>query len=211
MGIIASQITRLTIVYSTVYSGDDQRKHQSSALLAFVRGIHRRPMNSPHKGPVTRKCFHLMTSSCIISLLDSVILRKENYRDGELCYRWWYAIAVDKYIHIWCCSYMIYIFIYIVIWYILKIPQLLLSNQNSKITYKTQWIPQFQYIYIYIYISFWNLVSSFLLQAFTVIKFSRLFYLNNIFQCWQNIRTNEINPMKPYLIRLNKHSPSDRD
>ena len=43
------------IVYSTVYSGEDQRKHQSSASLAFVRGIHRSPVNSPHKGPVTRK------------------------------------------------------------------------------------------------------------------------------------------------------------
>ena len=39
------------------------KKHQSSALLAFVRGIHRGPMNSPHKWPVTRKCFYLMTSS----------------------------------------------------------------------------------------------------------------------------------------------------
>ena len=51
----ASQITCLTIVYSTVYSGADQRKHQSYASLAFVWGIHRWPMNSPHKGPVTRK------------------------------------------------------------------------------------------------------------------------------------------------------------
>ena len=41
MGAFASQITSLTIVYSTVYSGADQRKHQSSASLAFVRGIHR--------------------------------------------------------------------------------------------------------------------------------------------------------------------------
>ena len=57
MGAIASQITSLTIVYSTVYSGADQRKHESSASLAFVRGIHRRPVNSPHKGPVTRKMF----------------------------------------------------------------------------------------------------------------------------------------------------------
>ena len=40
-GTIASQITSLTIVYSAVYSGADQRKHQSSASLAFVRGIHR--------------------------------------------------------------------------------------------------------------------------------------------------------------------------
>ena len=57
MGTIASQITSLTIVYSTVYSGADQRKHQSSASLAFVWGIHRGPMNSPHKWPVTRKMF----------------------------------------------------------------------------------------------------------------------------------------------------------
>ena len=38
---MASQITSLTIVYSTVYSGADQSKHQSSAPLAFVWGIHR--------------------------------------------------------------------------------------------------------------------------------------------------------------------------
>ena len=38
---MASQITSLAIVFSTVYSGADQRKHQSSASLAFVRGIHR--------------------------------------------------------------------------------------------------------------------------------------------------------------------------
>ena len=54
---IASQIASLTIVYSIVYSGTDQRKHQSSASLAFVQGIHRGPVNSPHKGPVTRKMF----------------------------------------------------------------------------------------------------------------------------------------------------------
>ena len=54
---MASQITSLTIIYSTSYSGVDQRKHQSSASLAFVRGIHRGPVNSPHKRPVTRKMF----------------------------------------------------------------------------------------------------------------------------------------------------------
>ena len=54
MGAMASQITSLTIVYSTVYSGADQRKHQSSASLAFVREIHRWPVNSPRKWPVTR-------------------------------------------------------------------------------------------------------------------------------------------------------------
>ena len=57
MGDIASQITSLAIVYSTVYSGTDQRKHQSSMSLAFVRGIYRTLVNSPHKKPVTRKIF----------------------------------------------------------------------------------------------------------------------------------------------------------
>ena len=52
---MALQITSLKIVYSMVCSAADPRKHQSSALLTFVRGIHRWPLNSPHKGPVTRK------------------------------------------------------------------------------------------------------------------------------------------------------------
>ena len=57
MGAIASQITSLVIVYSTVYSDANWRKHQSSASLAFVQGIHRGPVNSPHKWPVTWKMF----------------------------------------------------------------------------------------------------------------------------------------------------------
>ena len=57
MGAIASQITSLTIVYSIVYSEANQRKHQSSASLAFVQGIHLGPVNSRHKCPVTRKVF----------------------------------------------------------------------------------------------------------------------------------------------------------
>ena len=57
MGTVASQITNLTIVYSAVYSDADQRKYQSSASLAFVQGIHRGPVNSPHKWPVMRKIF----------------------------------------------------------------------------------------------------------------------------------------------------------
>ena len=66
MTTMASQITSLTVVYSNVYSDADQRKHQSSASLAFVRGIHRGPVNSPHKGPVTRKMFPI----------DDVIMEK---------------------------------------------------------------------------------------------------------------------------------------
>ena len=63
IGAMASQITSITIVYSTAYSYADPINHQSSASLAFVRGIHRWPVNSPHKWPVKRKCFHLMMSS----------------------------------------------------------------------------------------------------------------------------------------------------
>ena len=64
MGAMASQITSLTIVYSTFYSRRRSKKDQSSASLAFVRGIPRGPVNSPHKRPVTRK----------ISPFDDVIM-----------------------------------------------------------------------------------------------------------------------------------------
>ena len=68
----ASKITGVSSVYSTVCSGADQWKPTSSASLAFVRGIHRWPVNSPHKGPVTRKMFpfddDIMTPVIRISL-----------------------------------------------------------------------------------------------------------------------------------------------
>ena len=56
-GPIVSQITSLTIVFSTVYLATDQRKHQSAASLVFLWGIHRRPVTSPHKWSVRRKMF----------------------------------------------------------------------------------------------------------------------------------------------------------
>ena len=71
MGAIASQITNLTIVYSIIYSDADQRKHQSSASLAFVRWIHRGPVNSPHKWPVTQKMFPL--DEVIITVGDRTV------------------------------------------------------------------------------------------------------------------------------------------
>ena len=46
----------LTFTYLTVYLGAD-KKHERSASLALVPGIHRWPVNSPHKRPVTRKIF----------------------------------------------------------------------------------------------------------------------------------------------------------
>ena len=87
MGIMASQITSLTIVYSTVYSGADQRKHQSSASLAFVREIHRWPVNSPHKWPVTRKMFpfdDVIMGTCLRTLSPGNILANNNRSDNVL-------------------------------------------------------------------------------------------------------------------------------
>ena len=57
MNAMASQITCVSVVYSTVVSDADPRIHQSSASLAFVRGIHRWPVNSPPKRLVTRTMF----------------------------------------------------------------------------------------------------------------------------------------------------------
>ena len=68
MGVIASQITSLAIIYSIVHAGADQRKHQSSVSLAFVRGIHRWPVN----WPITRTMFPF----------DDVIMWKRTWRRG---------------------------------------------------------------------------------------------------------------------------------
>ena len=56
---MASQITGVSIVFSTICSGADQRKYQRSALLAFVKRIYKWPVDSPHKRPVTRKLFSI--------------------------------------------------------------------------------------------------------------------------------------------------------
>ena len=63
MTTVASQITSVMVVYSIVYSGADQRKHQSSVSLAFVRGIHRSRGIPRTKSQWRWKWFHLMTSS----------------------------------------------------------------------------------------------------------------------------------------------------
>ena len=93
MGEMASQITTLTIVYSTVYSGAGQRKHQSSASLAFVPGIHQWPVNSPHKWPVTRKMFpfddvimlHTPKPICISWLINAQM---------QLHYSFWLSYSI---------------------------------------------------------------------------------------------------------------------
>ena len=72
---MASQNTGVSIVCSNVCSDAGQRKYQSSASLGSVMGIHRWPVDFPHKGLVTRKMFHLMTSSWC---LETIASRQQN-------------------------------------------------------------------------------------------------------------------------------------
>ena len=82
MGAVASQITSLMIVYSTLYSGAYQRKHQSSASLTIVWGIHRWSVNSPHKWLVTRK----------MCPFDDVIMHRWNpFEKSQYCGKRFYA------------------------------------------------------------------------------------------------------------------------
>ena len=115
MGAMASQITNLTIAYSSIYSGTGQRKHQSSASLALVRGIHRWPGNSTHTWPVTRKLFSfddvimgLETAHVLCHLLhgtdvDQIFICHsgvygctKSYRVPLLDSRRWYGYDVTK-------------------------------------------------------------------------------------------------------------------
>ena len=86
---MASQITSLTIVYSTVYSGADQRKHESSASLAFVRGIHWWPVHFLHKGPVMRKMFPF--DDVIISRSSLIENRMKNAKSTHF---YWYTVRI---------------------------------------------------------------------------------------------------------------------
>ena len=88
MTAVASQITSLMIVYSIVYSGAYQRKHQSSASLAFVWGIHRDRWIPRTKGQLRGKCFHLMTPSCIMQMLSSAM----RSRSGPIFYLWLHKV-----------------------------------------------------------------------------------------------------------------------
>ena len=111
MSAMTSHITSLMIVCSTVYSDRDQRKHQSSALLAFVREIHLWSLNSPQKGPVTRRKFPF----------DDVIMVTAAHTEPStyhsyLCYcsSWWSFITC--FYHLMLRTYQIYINTYIYIY-----------------------------------------------------------------------------------------------
>ena len=80
MSAVVSQITGVSMVYPTVCLGTDQRKHQSSASLAFVRGIHQWLVDSPHKAPVTRKMFPFDDVIMIFPMLWRVMYYWWSYR-----------------------------------------------------------------------------------------------------------------------------------
>ena len=90
MSVMASRITSLTIVYSSIYSGSDQRKHHSSASLAFVRGFHRWPVNSPHKWLVTRKMFPF---DYVIMVQVSTTLKTNTFPFVEILLTHWGLVA----------------------------------------------------------------------------------------------------------------------
>ena len=73
MGTMVCQITSLTIIYSAAYTGTYQINHQSSASLAFVRGIHHWLVNFPHKWPVTRKMFPLYDVIIFVLFISRVL------------------------------------------------------------------------------------------------------------------------------------------
>ena len=72
MSTMASQVTSLAIVYSAVYSGTVEKTSNLCVTGLCARRIHRWPVNYPHKGSVTRKCNHFMTSSCFYSITPAV-------------------------------------------------------------------------------------------------------------------------------------------
>ena len=83
MRTMTSQITCVQIVYSPVCSGADQRKQQSSAPLAFVRGIHRWPMNSPRKRPFTRE---ILPFEDVIMILQYIVAFWQSTRSRMVPY-----------------------------------------------------------------------------------------------------------------------------
>ena len=110
MGSMTSQITNLTIVYSAIYSGADQRKHQKLCVTGLCVGNSPGQVNSPHKWPVTRKMFPF----------DDVIM----YVQINLCYSW-YCHLCDGifYVHILSyriictlCFWHITIIMFILVW-----------------------------------------------------------------------------------------------
>ena len=122
---------RRLVFYSTICSGADQRKHQSPASLAFVRGIHRRPVNYSHYGPVTWKVFSF----------DDVIMRRSKHNKPVFhgIIRIW--TSESMYGHsltlqaLWC-TYMCHLKWKIERWWRIRRTNLIVVNENVKFSIK---------------------------------------------------------------------------
>ena len=107
-----SQITGVSIVYWTVCSGGDQRQHQSSASLAFVKGCHRSTVKSPHKGPATRKMFPfddvIMLGNGLQSFINKVLSKPMRLEtsdtiwcpQGKINYRFFFSCMIKGISHL---------------------------------------------------------------------------------------------------------------
>ena len=102
MNTMVSQITIVSILNLTVCSGPDQRNHQSSASLALVRGVHGWLVNSPHKGPVTRKWFPfddvIMWMDIYKPQRTVVMMSKQGLSDHRVIIPW-YVVDCSSTIH----------------------------------------------------------------------------------------------------------------
>ena len=94
IGAMASQITSVSIVYSTVSSGADRRKHQSYASLTLAREIDRGTVNSPHKWPLTRKMFPF-DDVVIDNWSDSLMYVWCNFSYKPYLQQWFNSTAID--------------------------------------------------------------------------------------------------------------------
>ena len=126
MSAMASQITNVSIVCWKVYLGTD-KKHQSSVSLVFVKGIHRWPVISPHKGPVTRKMFTfddaIMKEWRLWSVdYDNILMVLGYSNDGAFCITDFLCgeSIGDRWIHLikhqWCGASVFYFLLVWVTW-----------------------------------------------------------------------------------------------
>ena len=128
MSPMASQITAVSIVCQAVCSGADQRKHQSYASLTFVMGFHLWPVNSPHKGPETRKMYPSYDAIMIAKIdMNTYCLRSVAHSSGLGTI----SVLISFILHQWYKSVKgcIYIYMYILFYYLfLKITEKYSNN-----------------------------------------------------------------------------------
>ena len=126
MDTMASQFTSLTNSLLNHLFSADQSKHQRSVSLGFVRGIHRWPVDSPHKLRVTRKLFpfdEVIVWNALVFINDGNKARDcfNRYAKGER----WELFRKG-------CNYWDY-------WFEFQYPTQYIRTLNSNICYFSTW------------------------------------------------------------------------